>query len=139
MQPQVQQDQASMVLNPSMGSNDSSQQNLVVDGPPLNPFQGIVPVLEGYGPIGPIIQEEADGANVEIGPLQPLNMPEDDILVQELDNEVQAEVQANENQFEAPVVPEDNNNLAIVPYQPPLQPPLFCWRCQSCLWASSST
>ena len=91
-QPQVQQDQASMVLNPSMGSNDSSQQNLVVDGPPLNPFQGIVPVLEGDGPIGPIIQEEADGANVEIGPLQPLNMPEDDILVQELDNEVQAEV-----------------------------------------------
>ena len=130
-QPQVQQDQASMVLNPSMGSNDSSQHNnqFVVDGPPMDHLQVFGPVREGVGPAGPVIQhheEEVVAVEDPVGPFHPHNEPAAENFVEGVQIANAAAGPMDDNQFlEDPVLPEQNDNLAIVPHQPPLQPPLF--------------
>ena len=66
------------------------------------------------------LEEEA------VGPLQPHNVPAAENFVENLQIDNVADGHMDENQLlEDPVVPKQNNNLAIVPYQPPLQPPLF--------------
>lgn len=98
-----------MVLNPSMGSNDSSQQHHqpAVDGPVFGP-----------------IEEQPEGLEQNLA--QQDNEPK--VQIVEVNQVIQQQPQQEEAlghmEDQAAAVVE-NNDLAIVPYHPPLQPPLF--------------